>query len=230
MLSAEIFAQLVPIKTADNTQFFFFFLIIFFQDSKAWHFMWIICIAEISSLIFTEKKTLQCHLLQCWMTSLGLSNGNTHIQSNLNSSNTHGLFTIANSNSGLSPYEILPMDQENKYLRKLSYFIMSTLNIQLLCRRSIDFQELAIFASRPGAMIYLQMARTNHRSNNFPWSQRCLSHWSSTIFYWISILETILMSNLFFRNKKHTKLLFFKSPKEQLHQQSWTDSNPSALQ
>ena len=32
---------------------------------------------------------------------------------------------------------------------------MSTLNIQLLCRRSIDFLKLAIFASRPGAMINL---------------------------------------------------------------------------
>ena len=32
---------------------------------------------------------------------------------------------------------------------------MSTLNIQLLCRRSIDFPELAIFASLPGAMINL---------------------------------------------------------------------------
>ena len=32
---------------------------------------------------------------------------------------------------------------------------MSTLNIQLLCRRSIDFPELATFDSRPGAMINL---------------------------------------------------------------------------
>ena len=32
---------------------------------------------------------------------------------------------------------------------------MSRLNIQLLCRRSIDFPELEIFASRPGAMINL---------------------------------------------------------------------------
>ena len=47
-----------------------------------------------------------------------------HIQLNLHSSNTDGSFTMANSNSVLSPYEILPMDQENKYLRKLSYFIM----------------------------------------------------------------------------------------------------------
>ena len=42
---------------------------------------------------------------------------------------------------------------------------MSTLNIQLLCRRSIDFPELAILASRPGAKINLHwlelpMART----------------------------------------------------------------------
>ena len=42
---------------------------------------------------------------------------------------------------------------------------MSTLNIQLLCRRAIDFPELAVFAFRPGAMINLQwlelpMART----------------------------------------------------------------------
>ena len=39
------------------------------------------------------------------------------IQSNLNSSNTDGSFTMANSNSFLSPYEIHPIDQENKYLR-----------------------------------------------------------------------------------------------------------------
>ena len=42
---------------------------------------------------------------------------------------------------------------------------MSTLNIHLLCRRSIDFPELAIFASRSDAMINLHwlklpMART----------------------------------------------------------------------
>ena len=45
-------------------------------------------------------------------------------QSNLNSSNTDGSFTMANSNSFLSLYEILSIDQENKCLRKLSYFIM----------------------------------------------------------------------------------------------------------
>ena len=91
---------------------------------------------------------------------------NTHnIQSNLDSSNTDGSFTMANSNSFLSPYEIYQIDQENKYLRKLSCFIMKLYVVctheytllwgdsneytQLLCRRSIDFPELAIFASRP---------------------------------------------------------------------------------
>ena len=46
------------------------------------------------------------------------------IQLNLNSSNTDGSFTMANSNSVLSSYENLPVDQENKYFRKLSYFNM----------------------------------------------------------------------------------------------------------
>ena len=47
-----------------------------------------------------------------------------HIQSNLNNSNNDGLFTMANSNSFLSPYEILLIAQENKYLGKFSYFLM----------------------------------------------------------------------------------------------------------
>ena len=38
-----------------------------------------------------------------------------NIQSNLSSSNTDGSFTMANLNSFLSPYEILPIAQENKY-------------------------------------------------------------------------------------------------------------------
>ena len=39
-------------------------------------------------------------------------NSYNKLQSNLNSSNTDGSFTMANSNSVLSPYEILPIDQE----------------------------------------------------------------------------------------------------------------------
>ena len=48
----------------------------------------------------------------------------SQIQSNLDDSNTDGSFTMANSNSFLSPYEILLIAQENKYLRKFSYFIV----------------------------------------------------------------------------------------------------------
>ena len=46
------------------------------------------------------------------------------VQLNLNSSNTNGSFTMDNSNSFLSPNESLSIDQENKCLRTLSYFIM----------------------------------------------------------------------------------------------------------
>ena len=35
---------------------------------------------------------------------------------NLNGSNTDGLFTVDDSNSFFSPYKILPIAQENKYL------------------------------------------------------------------------------------------------------------------
>ena len=44
---------------------------------------------------------------------------------NLDGSNTDGSFTMANSNSFLSPNEILLIAQENKYLRKFSYFIVT---------------------------------------------------------------------------------------------------------
>ena len=44
--------------------------------------------------------------------------------SNLDGSNIDGSFTMANSNSVLSPYEILPIARGNKYLRKFSYFIV----------------------------------------------------------------------------------------------------------
>ena len=45
------------------------------------------------------------------------------VQPNIDSSNLDGSFTIAISNSFLSPYEFLPMAQ-NKYWKKFSYFIM----------------------------------------------------------------------------------------------------------
>ena len=46
------------------------------------------------------------------------------IQLNLNSSNTDGSFTMVNSNSFLSPYEILPIAQENRYLMVIFLFYL----------------------------------------------------------------------------------------------------------
>ena len=46
------------------------------------------------------------------------------LQYNLNGSNTDGSFTVDDSNSFFSPYKILPIAQENKYLWIFSYFIM----------------------------------------------------------------------------------------------------------
>ena len=56
--------------------------------------------------------------------------GPIKLQLNLDSSNTDGSFTMANSNSFLSPYEVLPIAQENKYLGKFSYFIV---NLYVVC-------------------------------------------------------------------------------------------------
>ena len=47
------------------------------------------------------------------------------MESNLNGSNNNGsLFTMVNLDLFLSPYEILPIAQENKFLGKFSYVIM----------------------------------------------------------------------------------------------------------
>ena len=51
-------------------------------------------------------------------------NGHSRLQSSLDSWNTDGSFTMANSNSFLSPYKVLPIAQENKYLGKFSYCIV----------------------------------------------------------------------------------------------------------
>ena len=119
------------------------------------------------------------------------------IQSNLNSSNTDGSFTMANSNSFLSPYEILLTAEENKYLGKFSHFItilyvvcthqnhlikailMSTLNIQLLCRKSKRFPKLFLFASWPGAMINPQWLELPISRTNFhgPKDVRAIEVW-----------------------------------------------------
>ena len=45
-----------------------------------------------------------------------------YIQLKLNSLNTDGSFTMADSSSFSSPYEILPFAPENKYLKKFFLF------------------------------------------------------------------------------------------------------------
>ena len=101
------------------------------------------------------------------------------VQSNLDSSNTDGSFTMDISISFLSPYEILPTAQENKYFGKRSYLIikvyvvcthlnrlieailMSILNIQLLCRRS---KKTFLYYSHlsPNLALWLTLSGSNY--------------------------------------------------------------------
>ena len=46
------------------------------------------------------------------------------LQYNLSGSNPDGSIIVDDSNSFFSPYKILPVDKENKYLGIFSYFIM----------------------------------------------------------------------------------------------------------
>ena len=71
---------------------------------------------KLTFFLFLKEK-------MCWYSKVLLICTN-NIQLNLDSSNTDGSFTMANSNSFLSPYEVLPTAQKNKYLGKFSYFIM----------------------------------------------------------------------------------------------------------
>ena len=57
--------------------------------------------------------------------ALRTSHGSANLQQyNLNGQNMDGSFTVDDSNSFFSPYKILPIAQENKYLMTFSYFIM----------------------------------------------------------------------------------------------------------
>ena len=51
------------------------------------------------------------------------------IHSQTSIARTDGSFTMANSNSFLSPYKILPISQVNKYFGKFSYFIMKLYDV-----------------------------------------------------------------------------------------------------
>ena len=72
-------------------------------------------------------KDEEMELLQCKRCGIQIE---THtviifkLQYNLNGSNMDGSFTMNDSNSFFSPYKILTIAQENKYLGIFSYFIM----------------------------------------------------------------------------------------------------------
>ena len=65
-----------------------------------------------------------------------LQKGDT-LQSNLNSTNNDGSFTMSNSNSFLSPYEILLIAEESKCFGKFSFLFLR--NFMLYVRG--DFNE-----------------------------------------------------------------------------------------
>ena len=91
---------------------------------------------------------------------------------NPNSSNTDGSFTVPNSNSFLSPYEILPIAQENKYLGIFFLFyheivccVYSLESPHCCVENQNYFIKLSLFASWLGSMINpqwleLHMSRT----------------------------------------------------------------------
>ena len=107
------------------------------------------------------------------------------VQSNVNSANTDGSLTMANSNSFLSPYEILPIAQENKqFLWGDSYeYTQHIIIAQKIEKQSPNYRHwLPDLASR-----LTSVARTTCISNEYPWSQRGSSYWGSTV------IETLFM-------------------------------------
>ena len=72
--------------------------------------------------LISSTFVLWC-LIKAALCECGLPCINVLIQSN-NGSNTDGSFTMANSNSFLGPYKILPTETENRCSWKFSYFII----------------------------------------------------------------------------------------------------------
>ena len=82
--------------------------------------------------------------------------------------NLNGLFTMANLNLFLSPYEILLIAQENKYFRKFSYFIMkfvcSVYSLEMPHRgNSNECTQHTFFASLPSTIQEGQLSVSGKR-------------------------------------------------------------------
>ena len=110
---------------------------------------WLTIISGCGILFIQHDKGLKrkrCEALSglqnCWLIwvfpinlyhTLGkFSRQKMKIQYNLNGSNTDGSFTVDDSNSFFSPYKILPIAQENKYLG--IFFLILSWNC-MLCTR-----------------------------------------------------------------------------------------------
>ena len=72
----------------------------------------------------TNKNGLKIILQFIMIGNVMFYNTKVMVQYNLNGSNTDGSCTVDDLNSFFSPYKILPIAQENKYLIFFSYFIM----------------------------------------------------------------------------------------------------------
>ena len=116
----------------------------FLQQNNADHLNWPAPLPDLSPIehvwvileLLVRQRVPQPRTLQDLGTVLQedwrrISN---HIQSNFNSSNTDGSFTTANSNTVLSPYEILTIAQENKYL---GFFVLFFLFLSINCMLSV---------------------------------------------------------------------------------------------
>ena len=77
-------------------------------------------------IFFVEKKEIYTQNQKELVISIN------ELQYNLHGSNPDGSFTVDDSNSFFSPYKILPIAQENKYLGFFSYFIME---LYVVCTR-----------------------------------------------------------------------------------------------
>ena len=87
------------------------------------------CQKHLVRICYVNVLKFRTPIVGSYFTSLSTLSINAvaYTQYNLNGSNTDGSFTVDDSNSFFSPYKILPVAQENKYLGfffVFSYFIM----------------------------------------------------------------------------------------------------------
>ena len=94
------------------------------------------------------------------------------VKSNLNSSHTDGSFTMANSNSFLSPYEILPIAEENKYLVVFFYFFFFfSFYLYVVCTHKYRLIKVILLRTRNISLYHCKEDR-----KDFPITKTCLNN------------------------------------------------------